>query len=352
MVQSSLKEANAQYRAGELELALEGYQELALSDDARIARHAFLNLTQILRRRAGHDASEPCDVGPDCKGVETMQGEIAVIILTHNGAFLINRLLQSIRRFFPRRDMRLFATDHASEDDTRLILRYWQEKLPLSVYLCPKNDTFSRSINRWSSALRGFTKLLFVNDDIVFRENVIDRMASALSAPGVGIVGVEQLDGAGWRRQKGASDRHHLGVSFQWDEAYGFWRPYNVKQAQTSSARKVTAWYTPAVTGSVMMLDREDFERLGGFDEDYTYGYEDVDLCLRCFRELRKATVCLGSEGVVHDDGATRKSQSGRDLFLQRLKNVQHFREKFEILPRLFDSHYKRLGEPFEAPAA
>jgi GT2 family glycosyltransferase len=352
MAQSSLREANALYRAGEYQRALEGYQELVLSDDRRIARHAFLNLIQILRTRTGHGATELADVSPECKGVERMQGEVAVIVLTHNGAFLINRFFQSLRNWFPRRDVHVFVTDHASTDDTRLVLRYWQDRLPLSVYLCPRNDTFSRAINRWSSTLTGFSTLLFVNDDIVFRENVIDRMAAALSAPGVGVVGVEQLDGVDRDRRTDRRERHHLGVSFQWDEAYEFWRPYNVKRRMPGSSGKASAWYVPAVTGSVMMVGRQDFERLGGFDEQFTYGYEDVDFCLRCFEQLEKSTICLASEGVVHDDGATRRSQRGKELFFQRLKNVQHFREKFRMLPGLFDSHYQRLGQPLEEPVA
>jgi GT2 family glycosyltransferase len=38
----------------------------------------------------------------------------------------------------------------------------------------------------------------------------------------------------------------------------------------------------PAVTGAFMSIDRQHFERLGGFDEDYIFGhYEDADLCLK-----------------------------------------------------------------------
>jgi GT2 family glycosyltransferase len=35
------------------------------------------------------------------------------------------------------------------------------------------------------------------------------------------------------------------------------------------------------VSGAAMLIDRDSFERLGGFDERYFMFYEDIDLCLR-----------------------------------------------------------------------
>jgi len=38
----------------------------------------------------------------------------------------------------------------------------------------------------------------------------------------------------------------------------------------------------PAVSGALMVFDRADYDKLGGFDENFIYGhYEDADLCLR-----------------------------------------------------------------------
>jgi GT2 family glycosyltransferase len=63
-----------------------------------------------------------------------------------------------------------------------------------------------------------------------------------------------------------------------------------------------------AVTGAFISADRDWFEQLGGFSEEYVFGhYEDADLCLKSWRE--------GGEVWIHNlplwhlegKGSTRK---------------------------------------------
>jgi hypothetical protein len=51
---------------------------------------------------------------------------------------------------------------------------------------------------------------------------------------------------------------------------------------------------------------------VGGFDEAYFYGFEDVELCLRLAYRLRKAVVCRNDCVALHHHGHTRLS--GREL--------------------------------------
>src|SRR5690606_19264614 len=85
----------------------------------------------------------------------------------------------------------------------------------------------------------------------------------------------------------------------------------------------------PAVTGSVMMLRRNDFLAVGGFDEEYIYGYEDVDLCLSIKKHLNKKSICLTSNKVIHADGVTRKKTPSDITKKQRLNNIARLRSKF-----------------------
>ncbi len=55
-----------------------------------------------------------------------------------------------------------------------------------------------------------------------------------------------------------------------------------------------------AVAGCAMMVRRDVFETCGLFSEDYSFGFEDIDFCLRA-RQQGLATVCCGSAFVLHE---------------------------------------------------
>ena len=47
------------------------------------------------------------------------------------------------------------------------------------------------------------------------------------------------------------------------------------------NARLVTTQDISAVTAACLMISREDFDSIGGFDERYTVAFNDIDLCLK-----------------------------------------------------------------------
>jgi GT2 family glycosyltransferase len=50
-----------------------------------------------------------------------------------------------------------------------------------------------------------------------------------------------------------------------------------------------------AVSGCVMLIEREVLDRIGLFDEDYFFSYEDVDFCLRAARAGFRSACVLGA---------------------------------------------------------
>ncbi|WP_155644358.1 glycosyltransferase [Burkholderia territorii] len=258
------------------------------------------------------------------RGIVTKKYDLGIIILNLNGAPLLARLFESISRNSPELSFRIFVTDHASTDGSRQVLDYWSNILPIDVYYAPENYSFSFSNNRWAERLVGCDKLLFLNNDIVFERDVLTKMASLLRDPTVGVVGVDQWEPSD---EQGTRRWHHCGIGFKWDAQYRFWRPFNMKSRGSDKCEHVRT--VPAVTGSVMMVRRNDFIGLGGFDEGYNYGYEDVDLCLGIKNKLRKKSVCMTSSDVIHADGVTRKKTPSGELKQQRLGNIELLQKKY-----------------------
>ena len=101
----------------------------------------------------------------------------------------------------------------------------------------------------------------------------------------------------------------HLGVYFDFHSASPPFRPYELRSPRNIQHLD-RAVSVPAVTGAVLACRRGDFERVGGFDEGFYYGFEDIDLCLRLAAATEQDVVCLNGTFARHARGATRQTSS------------------------------------------
>lgn len=69
-----------------------------------------------------------------------------------------------------------------------------------------------------------------------------------------------------------------------------------------------------AVSGCAMLVRRDVFETVGLFAEDYFFGFEDVDFCLRA-RARGFLTGCVGSTFVLHEGHRTVGRRSDRRIY-------------------------------------
>jgi GT2 family glycosyltransferase len=58
------------------------------------------------------------------------------------------------------------------------------------------------------------------------------------------------------------------------------------------------------VTGCAMLIERRAFEDVGGFADEYFFGFEDLDFCLRA-RAAGWRTICVGTALVSHEGQAS-----------------------------------------------
>lgn len=178
----------------------------------------------------------------------------------------------------------VILVDDGSTDGTRQWLGGLGE--PFRVLLNERNLGFGASTNRGAAAARG-SVLALLNDDLVLPGGWLRPMLSALGR-GVGVVGNLQVDA-----RTGQVD--HAGI---WVDLKG--KPEHVRQSPGWAGRL----FRPnarvfAVTGACMLVRAETWRRLGGFDEGFVNGGEDVDLCLRA-RAAGLGVVLARRSRVLH----------------------------------------------------
>lgn len=187
------------------------------------------------------------------------------------------------------------------------------------------NNNGSFASNNNEAAEEGDSEyILFLNDDIEpLNDAWLLNMVNILdSDPKVGAVGALLL----------YPDKkvQHCGVMFD-QRTNGL--PFHIFYKQPLSKFMTAHRYYQSVTGACMLVRREDFEQLGGFDEGFIYGYEDVDLCLRIKHELGKNSIYCAGAQLIHHEGVSGTFKDHPHL----KNNMKLFRSKWGS--KIFNDH-------------
>jgi GT2 family glycosyltransferase len=279
--------------------------------------HDFLFLTGALSgARAAADAG-------DGKGEsERRMPRTSIIIPVFNQVEFTFQCLRSLLREIDFDDTEVVVIDNASTDETARLLAQFRGLV--NVVHNAENRGFVDACNQGAKIARG-EHLVFLNNDTVVLPGWLAALRETVEGdPSAGAVGsmllyedgrVQEAGAGVWRN--GAAFHYGWGGSAD-DRRYNF-------------AREVDY-----CSGASLLVRRELFERLGGFDRRYAPAYyEDVDICFGV-RSLGYKVVYQPMSRVIHHEGAT----AGRDPASSGFKRYQLInREKFvekwrEVLER------------------
>jgi len=194
------------------------------------------------------------------------------------------------------------------------------------------NNDGSFSSNNNEAAAEGDGKyILFLNDDVepVNDDWLMNMMNILENDPKVGAVGAMLL--------YPNKLIQHIGVMFD-ERTNGL--PYHIFYQKPPDDYAIHNRYYQAVTGACLLVRREDFEKLNGFDEGYRYGYEDIDLCLKLKKELGKSSVYCANARLFHHEGISGTFKNHPNL----KDNIKLFREKWK--GKIFNDHQFYLSAP------
>ena len=138
---------------------------------------------------------------------------------------------------------------------------------PCRVLLNEHNLGFAATCNRGAAEAQGEC-LFFLNNDLVFQPGWFKPMLDLVQSRDAGLVGNIQLNAT-----TGAVD--HAGL---WFNRKG--KPEHTTKLSWW-ARLTGAGEVPALTGACFAIKKSQWRQLGGFDEAFVNGGEDVDLCLK-----------------------------------------------------------------------
>ncbi|MGH8544952.1 MAG: glycosyltransferase family 2 protein, partial [Gammaproteobacteria bacterium] len=152
-------------------------------------------------------------------------------------------------------------------------------RIPFRVVMLERNSGFAAANNSGASSSKA-PLLLFMNSDILpDRPGWLSAMSQFYrSKPNVGALGPKLL--------YEDDSLQHAGMYFTLPTASalaGLWANWHYyKGLHRNLPAANVARPVPAVTGACLMVDRDLFEQIGGFQNTYVQGdHEDSDVCLR-----------------------------------------------------------------------
>ncbi len=196
----------------------------------------------------------------------------------------------------------IFVND-ASQDEIGLWLKSLSD--PRVIVISNKDNLgYSRSNNIANSHASGDI-LVLLNNDLVFDSEWLEPMLSILESPSLnaGIVG---------NIQRRITDDFIDHVGFDLTPHGKFVHKRQLPDASFMHSE------VSAVTGACLVIRRSDFEAVGGFDEGFLNGGEDVDLCFKV-AALGKSIYVSHESQIKHHVALSRDLKSPQNEKNSRL---------------------------------
>ncbi|MHC9064142.1 glycosyltransferase [Nitrospira sp. CMX1] len=276
-------------------------------------REAFVRTAEIIYRKYVHHAAPyPKIVQHQRERLAAMRRELAVkrfdcsiIIPVWNKVDLTTQCLIALSEVTDGVSYEVIVVDNGSTDSTQEFMKSLSGDV--QVIRNSENLGFAKACNQGAAAATG-DYLVFLNNDTIPLKGWLSTLVDEVKAhPNVAIVGSKLL----------YQDRsvQHAGVAVdrRSHTPYHIYRGFAESHPAVNKRRELNA-----VTGACLLIRRSLFSDVGGFEEGYVNGFEDVDLCFKV-RERGHTIVYQPKSVVFHLESQTpgrkqHEAENGRRL--------------------------------------
>lgn len=252
---------------------------------------------------------------------------VSIIILSHNTLKVTADCIKSVlaKTVHP---FELFVVDNGSQDGS---VPWLKAESYLTLIANKKNLSFSKANNMAIRRARGKYVCLLNSDIIVRTRGWLGHMVKiAESSSRIGTVGAKLLYPNGTIQHLGGGI-HNSSPYHPYDK-----HPANIKAANVS--RNV-----PYNTGACLLITRTALSKVGLLDEEYPFGFEDVDYGLRVVEKGLRNIMC--SKAVLTHLWAYTQRKTGKGI---KLSSINVYYKKWNAkLPGLAKKVKLDWGAPW-----
>lgn len=272
----------------------------------------------------------------------------AVILLNWNGAEDTIECLNSIVKF-EKKQHTFFIVDNGSDRENYLILEEWIMNQKVLTYNVVNTKEFNElsSVNEYDIYLidgqqnLGFAKgnnlvlnkiketfdlMTLLNNDTLLLENSLTKMKEVMKERNE--IGVLSCD---IRLYQNPKKLWNAGGYFTF---YGDRKYFSEKVIDNDIKTGVKLKVTPFVTGCVMMIRQDTIKKIGVLSEQFFFGEEDFNYCMKLKESDIKVETLL-TTSILHKVG-TSISKASIDSNIVLRKNILHFSNRIINLQNFY----------------
>ncbi|MEO5776451.1 MAG: glycosyltransferase family 2 protein [Flavobacterium sp.] len=269
--------------------------------------------------------------------------QLSVIILNYNVRYFLELCVLSVQKAIQNLDAEIIVIDNNSSDDSCAIMKQCFPNIKLIEN--KENSGFPKGNNIAVKEAKG-EYICILNPDTVVAEDTFEKvLAFAKSKSDLGIVGCKLIDGTGNFLPESKRGIPTPNVAFT--KIFGLYKlfpksslfnKYYAQHLDENQTGKVDI-----LVGAFMVMKRELYNQLEGFDENCFMYADDIDLSYRALL-LQKQNYYFHETTVIHYKGESTVKDG---TYMKRFQEAMNFFYKKHFKVSVFFSMFMKMGIVF-----
>ena len=266
--------------------------------------------------------------------------QLSIIILNYNVRYFLEQCVLSVENAIKNTDAEIIVIDNNSSDDSCAMMK---QRFPnVKLIENKENLGFPKGNNIGVAQAKG-EYICILNPDTVVAENTFEKIASFLAmTENVGIVGVKLIDGTG-----NFLPESKRGIPTPWvafTKITGLYKifpksrifgKYYAQHLSENETGKVDI-----LVGAFMVMKRNLYNEIGGFDENCFMYSDDIDLSYRVLK-TGKSNYYFDGTSVIHYKGESTVKDG---TYMKRFQEAMNFFYKKHFKVSFFFSVFMKIG--------